>query len=104
MTTRAASSQSEWHDYRVAKTRLIILLLGWMPFGALMGIGSPVIFGSYTPAYVLAIAYTLFIGYSWLMYAFYPCPNCGNALRGRQLFHSVCKNCDVPINQKSPAR
>ena len=96
--------RSEWHDYRVTKTRLIVLLIGWLPFGALLGISSPAIFGSYKPAYFLALCYVIFAAYSWLMYGFYPCPICGNALRGRQLYSSTCRNCGAPINPKLKLR
>jgi len=94
------NTPNEWHGYRVIKTRLIVLLIGWIPFGTLLGIGSPVIFGSYKPAYFFALAYVLFMAYTWLMYGLYPCPTCGNALRGRQLYSSTCRNCGAPINPK----
>ncbi len=62
-----------WHEYRVLKMRLIVMFLGWIPFGVTLGIGSPVIFGSYKPAFFLALAYMIFFAYTWFMYGFYPC-------------------------------
>src|ERR1700732_941506 len=100
MTSSVNNNSIEWHGYRVLKTRLLILLVGWIPFGALLGIGSPIIFGSYKPAYAFALAYILFTAYTWLTYGFYPCPNCGNSLSGRQLFGSKCKHCGTPINPR----
>lgn len=90
---------SDWKDYRRIKLRLIVLLMGWVPFGVIIGALLPKVLHTYTPTYVLAIAYTLAIGYTWLQYGFYPCPKCGLTLRGRQLYCSTCPKCGNPINK-----
>jgi uncharacterized membrane protein YfcA len=87
-----------WTAYRRVKKRLLILLAGWLPFGFLVGWPLPYLLHSYMPTYVLALAYALFLLYSWLTYAFFSCPNCGNALRGRQLYRKTCPNCGTKIN------
>jgi hypothetical protein len=90
-----------WNEYRRIKLRLLVLLIGWVPFGVLCGAGLPFIFGTYVPSYALAAAYMLFTAYSFLKYELYPCPNCGSSLRGRQLFQKVCSNCCVEINSSA---
>jgi hypothetical protein len=90
--------RSVWADYRNLKLRLLVLLVGWVPFGVLCGAAIPVIFGTYVPSYALALAYMLFAAYTWLMYVAYPCPKCGKSLRGRQLFWKTCKHCGLEIN------
>jgi hypothetical protein len=97
MTTSAGT----WQDYRKVKLRLIVLLIGWIPFGILMGALVPVVLHSYAPSYVAAVVYVLFIGFSWLQYGLYPCPICGSSYRGRQLYREACPKCGTPINQSS---
>jgi hypothetical protein len=79
---------------------LIILLLCWIPFGAVIGILLPSIFHTFTITYMLAVAYTLYTGYVWLQYGFYSCPNCGLNYRGRQLWRRTCPKCSIEINLK----
>jgi len=93
---------SVWADYRHLRLRLVVLLIGWVPFGVLCGAAIPVIVGMHVPSYALALAYLLFLAYTWLMYAFYPCPNCGKSLRGRQLFWKACKQCGLEIDTSIP--
>jgi hypothetical protein len=91
--------RSVWVNYRHLKLRFLVLLIGWVPFGVLCGVAIPAIFGSYVPCYALALAYALFMAYTWLMYLGYPCPNCGRSLAGRQLFWKKCKSCGLEINK-----
>ena len=90
---------SEWNHYRQVKLRLIVLLLGWIPFGVLIGGPLPVVLHDYRPTYVLAIVYMLVIGWTWLQYGFYPCPGCGSALRGQQFYRKTCPTCSTVINR-----
>ena len=91
--------RSIWADYRHLKLRFLVLLIGWLPFGVVCGAAIPAIFGTYVPSYALALAYALFLLYTWLMYLCYPCPNCGKSLWGRQLFSKACKHCGLEINK-----
>jgi hypothetical protein len=88
-----------WVQYKKVKGRLIALLLGWLPFGVLIGWPLPLLLRTFVPTYVLALLYALALGYSWLTYAFFSCPVCGQALRGRQLYRSTCPKCGTPINR-----
>jgi predicted RNA-binding Zn-ribbon protein involved in translation (DUF1610 family) len=90
-----------WKEYRRIKHRLLILLFGWVPFGMLLGIGLPRIFGTFVPSYVLAFAYVIVLAYTFLQYGLYPCPNCGSRYMNRQLFHSTCGQCGIQINRNS---
>ena len=90
---------SVWAEYRRLKLRFQVLLIGWLPFGVLCGAAIPAIIGTYIPSYALALAYGLFLLYTWFMYLGYPCPNCGKSLRGRQLFWKTCKHCGLEINK-----
>src|SRR5262245_54722302 len=93
------TQNADWTDYRRTKHRLIILLIGWAPFGFLIGGFLPIIFNTYTPTYILAVIYMLLVGYYWLKYVFYPCPNCGLTYRGRQLHRGTCPRCGILINR-----
>ena len=88
-----------WREYRKVKLRLVALLCGWLPFGILIGWLLPHLVGSFLPTYILAGLYALGLLYSWLTYAFFPCPNCGQSFRGRQLYRSTCPHCGVLIKQ-----
>jgi hypothetical protein len=88
----------EWREYRKVKQRIIVLLAGWMPFGLLIGGLLPVILRTYTPTYVLATGYMLWVCFAWLQYASYPCPNCGKSLRCAQLYRKTCPKCGTAIN------
>ena len=87
-----------WGEYRRIKLRLIVMVLGWMPFGMLLMSTVPKIFSTYVPCYVLALAYVVVMAYTMLMYMGYPCPNCGTSFRGRQLYRRICPQCSTPIN------
>jgi hypothetical protein len=99
MTKMDGAEVSEWKEYRRIKRRLIVLLVGWIPFGVIIGAVLPVVLHTYTPSYILAIVYMLTIGYTWLQYGFYTCPRCGLILRGRQFYRANCPQCDTPINK-----
>jgi hypothetical protein len=89
----------DWQGYRKVKLRLIVLLAGWIPFGIFIGALLPIVLHTYTPSYVLGIAYMLFVGFTWLEYGFYPCPECGTSYHGRQLYRKTCPKCGILINR-----
>lgn len=91
-----------WSEYRRIKLRLLVLLLGWIPFGVLLGAGLPKIFHSYTPSYVLAAVYVVLMAYTFLQFGLYPCPNCGMSFKCWQLFGQSCPNCGLAINRERP--
>jgi hypothetical protein len=90
-----------WSEYRRIKHRLVILLFGWLPFGLILGAGLPVMFGTFTPSYVLATAYVIYTAFTFLQYGLYPCPNCGTTYRCRQLYRRTCPHCGVEIDKPS---
>ena len=99
-----------WKEYRRIKQRLIILVLGWFPFGALiLGLSSLAHwlykFGLIKFSSVLGIFnLVLFISYMafWMVTEFqyqgYRCPNCDVSFRGRQRYRRTCPECGIPIN------
>jgi predicted RNA-binding Zn-ribbon protein involved in translation (DUF1610 family) len=93
------NSKINWAKYKTKKIRFIALLSGWLPFGVLIGWPLPLLLGNFILTYILAAVYALGSLYSWLTYAFFPCPNCGQSLRGRQLYRSTCPNCGILINK-----
>jgi predicted RNA-binding Zn-ribbon protein involved in translation (DUF1610 family) len=88
-----------WGKYRGIKLRLLVLLVGWIPFGLILGAALPAMFGSYVPSYALGVVYLLSLAYTFLQYALYPCPNCGASYRAKQLYQQKCPRCGVPINR-----
>jgi hypothetical protein len=98
LTSATMANKIDWQGYRKAKLRLIVLLVGWIPFGIFVGALLPIILHTYTASYVLAVAYMLLVGWSWLEYGFYPCPECGISYRGPQLYRKTCPKCGAIIN------
>ena len=82
---------AQWGEYDRTRKLLAGLLLGWVPFGFLVGYLLPKLFGTYVPTYVAAAVY----GFGLMII---PCPNCGNSLKGRQLYRRTCPTCGVSIN------
>lgn len=97
--TEIENNTVDWTEYRRTKRRLIYLIIGWVPFGILLGEAVPAIFGTYTPSYVLAMIYVLILAFTALQYGLSACPNCGVSYRGRQFYRSTCPKCGVPINK-----
>ena len=87
-----------WNEYRQIRLRLIILLIGWIPFALISVIASSVIFHSEELGYGASIAYMCFSAYTALKYLLYPCPQCGVLLAGKQLYRRSCPRCEVLIN------
>lgn len=87
-----------WKEYRRIKKLVLILVFGWLPFGFVLGQIVPQIFGTFVPAYALAMAYVLFLFITWLRYCLYLCPRCGTSFRGRQIYRKNCLKCGLPIN------
>jgi hypothetical protein len=100
-----------WKEYRRIKQRLILLILGWFPFGILVfGISSLsdwlckfglIKFGFVLGIFnlVLGISYMVFAMVTWLQYISYRCPSCDVSFRGRQLYRRTCPECGIPINK-----
>jgi hypothetical protein len=93
-----------WSEYRRIKLRLLIMVIGWLPFMILVVVAVPNIFGTYTPSFALALTYMVAMAYTLLMYLGYSCPNCGTSYKGRQLFHQTCHKCGLPINRPAEGR
>ncbi len=98
MLTNEQSLGVDWSDYKRVKFRLILLLVCWIPFGAVIGILLPAVLDTFTITYGLAVVYALYTGFVWLQYGFYSCPNCGVAYCGRQLWRRTCPKCGIEIN------
>jgi hypothetical protein len=92
--------EGDWLGFRKTKHRLVVLLLLWVPFGVIDGGLLPLLFHSYMPSYIVALAYMIWTGITWLQYGFYPCPSCGRALRGAQIYRRTCPTCRTEINPR----
>lgn len=93
-----ADFEDGWAAYRKIKARLLWLLLGWIPFGFIIGYILPEISGTFVPTYLAAGLYGIALMISWLQYVLYSCPHCGTVLRGTQFFLRRCRVCGEPIN------
>jgi hypothetical protein len=99
-----------WKEYRRVKRRLIILVLGWLPFGFLIvGVASLVHwlykigfvkFGFVLEKsnFVLGISYMAFAMVTLFQYQLFRCPNCDVCLWMQQIHRRTCRNCGIPIN------
>lgn len=94
---------SRWKEYRRLKETLLVLILGWIPFGLLIGYVLPKLSGAYVATYIAAAMYGIALMISWLRYALYSCPNCGASLRGSQFYRKQCRECGEIINRRTRA-
>ncbi len=97
-----AASPELWAGYRRVKRRLIILALGWMPFGFLL-LEISTLNRRLEPVTFLLIAYMAYLFITLLQFETYRCPKCGASLFLRlQLFPRKCAGCGIPINKEFP--
>jgi len=69
------------------------MVAGWFPFGTLIQWGSPRLFHSYVPAFILMGAYAL-LGFIILFKALlHQCPSCGRLMGVIGLFSKTCGHC-----------
>jgi len=87
-----------WSGYRRIKLRLIILALGWMPFGVLL-LEISSLNRRLESITFLMIAYWVYLIVTMLQYLSYRCPNCDVSLFGRQLYRRTCPGCGILINK-----
>jgi Cytochrome oxidase complex assembly protein 1 len=88
-----------WQKYRRAKWRLIVLALGWMPFGVLIwSIAS--LNRELELVSFLIVVYALYLFYTLVQFELIRCPNCGVRLHFRRSFRT-CGGCGIGINRDS---
>ena len=65
-----------WTKYRRVKWRLIVLALGWIPFGVLVLEISSLSRG-FEYASLFIVVYALYLFYTLVKFELIRCPNCG---------------------------
>jgi len=88
-----------WRKYRRVKWRLIVLALGWIPFGVLVLEISSLSRG-FEYVSLLSVVYTLYLFYTLVQFELIRCPNCGVRLHIRRSFRT-CGGCGIRINRES---
>lgn len=92
-------NQQMWRTYRRVKRRLIVLALGWIPFGILILTISSLSRGLEIVSIVI-VAYALYLFYTLVQFELIRCPNCGVRLHIRRSFR-ICGGCGIRINRDS---
>jgi hypothetical protein len=92
-------NQQIWRKYRRAKWRLIVLALGWIPFGVLVLEISSLSRG-FEYASLFIVVYALYLFYTLVKFELIRCPNCGVRLHIRRSFRT-CGGCGIRINRDS---
>jgi hypothetical protein len=99
-----------WKEYRRVKRRLIILVLGWVPFCLIFAGVSSLVYWLYKFGLVklgfvleifnsvLSISYMVFVMITLMQYQLYRCPNCEASLWMQQIHRRTCRTCGIPIN------
>lgn len=87
-----------WREYQRIKLKLIILVLGWLPFGALL-LEVSSLNHVLEPVTFLLIPYMVFGTYTLLRFLLYRCPTCSVSFFGGQLHRRTCPKCGIPINK-----
>lgn len=91
-----------WAGYRRVKRRLIILALGWIPFGFLL-LEISTLNRLLEPITFLMVVYLVWLMVTLLQFETYRCPKCGVSLFLRlPLFPRKCAGCGIPINKEAP--
>lgn len=88
-----------WRGYRRVKRRLIVLALGWIPFGVLVGKISSINQGFEYISFLIVL-YALFLFFTLVQFQLIRCPNCGVRLHFRRS-RGKCGGCGIRINSDS---
>jgi hypothetical protein len=94
-------SPTMWREYRRIKLRLIILALGWMPFGFLL-LEVSTLNRQLEPITLLMFPYFVYTMFILMRFQSYRCPNCGVSLFVGRFFRRTCKGCGIQINKEVP--
>ena len=99
-TTRMQiENQQMWRKYRRVKRRLIVLALGWIPFGILILTISS-LNREFEYVSIVTAIYLLYLFYTLVQFELIRCPNCGVRLHIRRSFRT-CGGCGIRINRDS---
>src|SRR6202035_3117932 len=86
-----------WREYRRVRLTAIVSLLGFLPFlGCVTILFERMHWNEYV-GFAFDAAYLLWMSFSNIRYALWPCPRCGKAYRGlRPYTGNQCFYCRLP--------
>ena len=93
-------SNGSWSEYRKWRNLSWLALVGYMPIVLGVGLASIRLFDTFTPAFVLAFAWMVFIVIVGNICLRFSCPKCGKAFFAKCWYYNSfaqrCLHCGLP--------
>jgi len=88
------SSPDAWDDYRRRRNLAWFAFLGYVPVVFVIAQLSVRIFGTFIPAFVVAIVWMVFFGIAGNLALRFPCPSCGKPFFAKWwYYHGAARRC-----------
>lgn len=91
---------SPWDDYRRRRNLAWVAFLGYVPVVFMVAVLSMRLFSTFTPAFVVAIAWMVFFAIAGNLALRFPCPRCGKWFFAKWWYHNSfarrCVHCGLP--------
>ena len=99
-----ARYSAAWKRYRRLRVAFPLSFLGWLPFAYVGGTLFRLLHWNTNILMILTLAWIPFMSiFSW-QWAFWQCPRCGYAFKGKfdAFFPQHCHHCGLPMWAESP--
>jgi hypothetical protein len=91
-----------WREYRRRRNLSLFALLGYVPFVGIFAMITIRLFGTATPAFVVAFVWMAFAVVAGNWFVRFRCPRCGKPFFakwwGYNTFARKCLHCKLPLN------
>jgi len=97
------ATPNPWDEYRRRRNLAWFAFLGYVPVCFTVGMLSMRVFSTFTPAFVVAIAWMVFFVIAGNLALRFPCPRCGKWFFAKWWYHNNfarrCVHCGLPNTQ-----
>jgi hypothetical protein len=94
------ATPNPWDEYRRRRNLAWFAFLGYVPVCFTVGMLSMRVFSTFTPAFVVAIAWMVFFVIAGNLALRFPCPRCGKWFFAKWWYHNNfarrCVHCGLP--------
>jgi len=97
-----------WQEYRKRRNLLLFAFLGYVPIVGIVALITIRLFGSTTPAFILALSWMAFFVFAAIRFQTFRCPRCGKWFFATWWYHNIfarrCVHCSLPKYDKPDQR